>query len=121
MEADAGLELAANYPLLFDERAQRRVVRVGRVLLKAERRRHEIDAHAERLAQRQHRRGGFRCRQSRQLVDGELAQILASGVGREGFLSRGAVLVVAAFHLLEGGPHVREKLRKFGLVQSEAD
>ena len=54
------------------------VVGIRRVLLKAERRRDEIDVHAERFAQRQHRRGRFRGRQARQLVDGELAQILSA-------------------------------------------
>ena len=39
---------------LLDERPQPIVVGVRRVLLKAERRRDEVDAHPERFAQRQH-------------------------------------------------------------------
>ena len=97
------------------------VVRIRRVLLKAERRRHEVDGHAERFAQRQHHRRRLGRGQARQFVDGELAQITSSGLGRERLLARGAVFVVAPFHLLERRPHIREQLRKLGFIEREAD
>ena len=73
MESDARIECAADVPLPFDELAQRDVIGVRRVLLEAERRRDEIDAHRQRLAQRQHHGRCFGSRQAGQLVDGELA------------------------------------------------
>src|SRR5581483_4521174 len=45
VETDAGAELLAYRPLLFDQRAQRGVVRIGRVLLEAEGGGDEIDLH----------------------------------------------------------------------------
>jgi hypothetical protein len=121
MKADAGVECPAYRPLLFDQGTELCIVRIRRVLLKAECGRDEIDAHAKCFAQREHRRCRFRSRQAGQLVNGELSQVLPPNVGRKGVLASRAVLVIAALHLLEGWPDVREQLRKFGLVQRQSN
>ncbi len=102
------------------ERAQRGVVRVRRVLLKAECRRHEVDVHAERLAQRQHRRGRLRCRQARQLVDGQLAQVTPSDFRRERGVSRAArYLSSRRFIFSQRRPDVGQEPGEIGFVHGE--
>ena len=121
MKADAGVERAAHRPLFFDERPELGVVRVRRVLLKAECGSHEIDAHVERLAQRQHGRSRFGSRQTRELVDRQLAQIASSDLGRERRFARGAIFVVTALHFRQRRPHRGQKCRELPVVEREAN
>jgi len=99
VETDADAELRAHAPLGLDELLQRGVVGIRRVLLEAEGRGHEIDWHAEHLAEREHDGGGLGRGQAGQLVDREFAQVgAADRRGERGGAGRG-VFLVAALHL----------------------
>ena len=59
METETDAKLRTDVPLFLDQKAERRVVRIRHVLLKAEGGRHIVDRHREDLAQREHDGGGL--------------------------------------------------------------
>ncbi len=109
MESDARIESAAHGPLVLNQPSQRGVVWIGRVLLKSKRRGDEIDAHPQRLAQRQHH-----------IVDRQFPQVGPPCVGGKRLPAHRLILVVTPFHLFHRGPHVRQEFRERVVFHREA-
>ena len=120
METDAHAELRADVPLFLDEGAQRGVVGIRGVLLETEGGRHEVDRHAQHLAEREHDGGGLGRGEAGQLVDGQLAQVAAADRRGERRSASGSVFLVATLHLEHRRPDRGEELVEGGVVELES-
>ena len=105
MEADTDAEFFTYRPLRRDEFAESIVVGERNVLLETERGGDEVHGHLQSFAEREHDPGGFRGGETGEFVDGEFAQVGATGVGRERFFAGNAVKLVALFHFQHRGPN----------------
>ena len=119
MEADAGVERAADRPLPFDQPAQGPVVRVGHVFLEAEGGRHEVDPHPEGRAEGEHHGRRLRGREAGEFVDREFAQVVAAGGRGEEPGAGGGVFLIAPLHLPQGRPDGSEQTVEGGVLQRQ--